>query len=396
MDLGIGSAHRLLETEVTAFLREAWRPDRNWDRAARKAHEATLRKAATERGYLYRGVPRRFGGSEQPPDVLAAEVIRAAFAKARAPMEVGGNGVTMVIPTLLECGSEAQRQYFIPRTIAGEFRWAQGYSEPGAGSDLASLRSRAELVGDEWVINGHKIWTSYAYDCTHMFALLRTEPDAPKHDGISYLLIPLDQPGVTIRRIRQISGQSEFCEVFLEDVRTPADWIVGERGKGWQVSKSTLKHERNSVGGGARTQALFDSLIRFAKAAQIDGKPAIEHPLIADRIVRVEARLAGHIYSGYYQLTRAAAGESPGLFGLMNKLSATEIGKEIALIAQDILDAGALVMPAEAGAASRNPEQWLNQIFGSLGLSIAGGASNIQRNIIAERGLGLPKEPEAA
>lgn len=395
MDLGIGPAHLKLEAEVKAFLAEAWRPEKGWDRATRKAYEANFRRAATERGYLYRGIPRRFGGGEQAPDVLAAEVIRAAFAKARAPMEISGNGITMVTPTLLECGSEAQQQAFIPPTIAGEYRWAQGYSEPGAGSDLASLRTRAELVGDEWVINGHKIWTSFAYDCTHMFALVRTEPDASKHDGISYLLVPLDQPGVTIRRIRQISGQSEFCEVFLENVRTPADWLVGERGKGWQVSKSTLKHERNSVGGGARTQALFDSLIRFAKSAQIDGRPALEHPLIADRIVRVEARLAGHIYSGYYQLTRTAAGEPPGLYGLMNKLSATEIGKEIALIAQDILDVGALIMPAEGGPASRNPEQWLNQIFGSLGLSIAGGASNIQRNIIAERGLGLPKEPEA-
>lgn len=395
MDLGIGAAHLKLEAEVKAFLAEAWRPDKSWDRAARKIYEAAFRRAATERGYLYRGIPRRFGGSEQAPDVLAAEVIRSAFSNARAPMEISGNGISMVTPTLLECGSEAQQQNFIPPTVAGEYRWAQGYSEPGAGSDLASLRTRAELVGDEWVINGHKIWTSYAYECTHMFALVRTEPDAPKHEGISYLLVPLDQPGVTIRRIRQISGQSEFCEVFLEDVRTPVGWLVGERGKGWQVSKSTLKHERNSVGGAARTRALFDSLIRFAKSAQIDSRPAIEHPLIADRIVRVEARLIGHIGSGYYQLTRTAAGDPPGLYGLMNKLSATEIGKEIALIAQDILDSGALIMPAEGGPAARNPEQWLNQIFGSLGLSIAGGASNIQRNIIAERGLGLPKEPEA-
>lgn len=396
MDLEVGEDYLGFAEGVRAFLADAWRPSKGMARAERQAYEAAFRKAATERGYLYRGVPREYGGSEQRPDVLAAEIIRSAFTAARAPMEVSGNGMNMVAPTLLEWGTQAQKQRFIPKTVAGEYRWAQGYSEPGAGSDLASLRTRAELDGGEWVVNGHKIWTSYAANCTHMFALVRTEPDASKHDGISYLLLPLDQPGVTIRRIRQISGQSEFCEVLLENARAPADWLVGERGKGWQVSRSTLKHERNAVGGGARTLQLYEALLRFARGAKIDGAPALSDPLVRDRMVRIEARTMAHIYSGYHQLTKAAAGEGPGLLGLMNKLGATEIGKDIALLAQDILGPGALVMPDSSGAAARNPEQWLNQIFGSLALSIAGGASNIQRNIIAERGLGLPRSPGLA
>src|SRR5262249_22117011 len=143
------------------------------------------------------------------------------------------------------------KEMFIPQTVSGEFKWAQGYSEPGAGSDLASLRTRAELVGDEWVVNGHKIWTTRAAEATHMYCLCRTEPAAPKHEGISYLIFDFKQPGVTLRPLKQISGGKEFCEVFLDNVRTPANWMIGARGQGWIVARSNLKHERDSFGGSA-------------------------------------------------------------------------------------------------------------------------------------------------
>jgi alkylation response protein AidB-like acyl-CoA dehydrogenase len=255
------------------------------------------------------------------------------------------------------------------------------------------VRSKAELVDGQWVIHGHKIWTTLAYESTHMFALLRTEPSAPKHEGISYILLSMKQPGITIRRIRQISGQSEFCEVFFDGATTPADWIVGGRGQGWQVSRSTLKHERNMVGGSSRIQALFDSLVRLARSTTRNGRPAIEDPTIRTRLASIEGAVKSHIYSAYHQLTKDAAGESPGILLHLNKLSSSEIGKNIAIIAQDILgDEGLHMPPAEGGPAASHPESWLNQIFGSLALSIAGGTSNIQRNIIAERGLGLPRE----
>jgi alkylation response protein AidB-like acyl-CoA dehydrogenase len=246
-------------------------------------------------------------------------------------------------------------------------------------------------VDGEWVLNAHKIWTSFAYDCTHMFILVRTEPEAPKHEGISYLLLRLDQPGVDIRRIHQISGQSEFCEVFLADVRTPADWIVGARGQGWRVSRTTLKHERNNIGG-VRTVRLLESLVRLAATVQLDGRPAIEDPVIRDRIIAVEGYVQAQMYSGYHQLTSDIAGRPAGLHNLLNKLGATTIGHDIAAIASDIVGDRALRLPGGQGSGQRNPEQWLNQIFGSLGLSIAGGSSNIQRNVISERGLGLPRD----
>ncbi len=203
---------------------------------------------AVDAGYLYRAVPKRYGGSEQPVDVIRARVIREEFALCKAPTEVPGNGTNMLVPTLLECGTEDQKQRFIRPTLEGNFVWGQGYSELNAGSDLASVRTRAELVGNEWVINGHKIWTSQGGQATHMFALVRTEPGAGKHEGISYLLVDLDQPGVVRRPIRQLTGEAGFFEFFFDDVRTPADWLVGEGGKGWIVSRTTLAHERASIG----------------------------------------------------------------------------------------------------------------------------------------------------
>jgi alkylation response protein AidB-like acyl-CoA dehydrogenase len=383
MNLERSSEYLAFAEEVAEFLAAEWRPAPRSAAGEEQAYVREFRRRATDKGYLYRGFPRRYGGSEQAPDALRAQIIREAFERARAPMEVTGNGVTMVAPTLLERGADWQKDDFIPATLAGDMRWAQGYSEPNAGSDLASLKTTGELRGGGWIITGHKIWTTRAYDCTHMFALVRTEPDAPKHQGISYLLIDLDQPGVRIRPIRQISGKSEFCEVFLDEVRTPENWIVGARGQGWDVSRTTLKHERTSIGG-VRTLKLYESLVRLA---QTEGQ--IADPDIRERILAVEGHVRAQMFSGFYQMTCEMRGEGAGVYGLMNKLAATEIGKEIASIASDILEDGALNFPGTE--APRSSSRWLDQIFGSLGLSIAGGTSNIQRNVIAERGLGLPR-----
>ena len=218
MDLSYGADYETFREQVREFVAAHW--SRKDARDSQRIAEFRLR--ATEAGYLYRNIPRRFGGSEQPADVLRAQVIQEEFSRKRAPMEAAGNGVRMLVPTLLECGAEWQQEKFIPPTVRGEIDWAQGYSEPGSGSDLASVRTRGELVDGEWIVNGQKIWTSRAHLCRYMFALVRTEPDAPKHQGISYLLLDLHQPGVTIRPLKQITGQSTFNEVFFDDVRTPA------------------------------------------------------------------------------------------------------------------------------------------------------------------------------
>ena len=386
MDLSFGPENEAFRTSVATFLREAWKPV-DVPRSDLPAYVKAFRRKATEAGYLYRAIPKRYGGSERAPDVLKAQVIRDEFARTRAPMEVPGNGMNMLVPTLLDRGEEWQRERFIPPTVAGEIQWAQGYSEPGSGSDLASVRTRGDLVGDHWVITGQKLWTSGGDRSQFMFALVRTEPEAAKHAGISYLIIDMRQPGVTVRPLRQMTGGSEFAEVFLNEAVTPADWIVGRRGEGWAVSRSTLKHERASIGSADRSEELVSKLVELARDTGRIGDPVIRQALSA-----LEGWALAHKYSAYRQFSLAAEGREPGLIGLLMKLLVTDIGHEAARIAQELIAEDALLHPAPAGTKGRGREKWQDQIIGSLGVSIAGGASNIQRNIIAERGLGLPRD----
>jgi len=381
MDLQYGPEHEAFRASLQAFLRENWQSGTDVPAFRRKAVQA---------GYLYRNIPRRFGGSEQAPDILKARIIAEEFERARAPGEIRGNGVQMLVPTLLERGEEWQKEQFIPRTLAGEYRWAQGFSEPGSGSDLASLRTRAELKDGQWVINGQKVWTSYAKECQYMFALVRTEPEAPKHQGISYLLIDLNQPGIEIRPMKQINGGNDFNEVFFTDAVTPAHWIVGKRGEGWSVSKSLLKHERNMLGATDRSEAMFKSLLGLAKRVERNGRPAIHDAWVRDRLAALKCDLEAQRRSSQIQLTRELAGESAGRLQMMNKLAQSNFAAAVSELSNALIADEALLSPI--GNPKPGNERWVGQYMNSLAAAIAGGTSNIQRNIIAERGLGLPRE----
>jgi alkylation response protein AidB-like acyl-CoA dehydrogenase len=395
MDLSYGKEYEEYRAQVRAFLEASWPP--KGERASLPKQEAVLRfrDLATERGYLRRAVPKRYGGSEQPPDPIRARIIEEEFARAHAPTDPRGIGTMMLVPTLLEKGEEWQKQRFVLPTMRGEIAWCQGYSEPGSGSDLASLSTRAELVGDEWVITGQKIWTTQAHEADYMFCLARTEPDAPKHAGISYLLIPMKQPAIEVRPLRQMTGGGDFNQVFLSGARTPKDWIVGKRGEGWLVSRATLKHERSGIGAAAQTSLLFAGLVHLAKTTQRGGRPALADPAIRDRLVALEGYVRSHEYSSYVQLTRASRGEDPGILQLMTKLASTNIGCEAAKLALDILGDDGLLDPEAQEANAYTPggnRGWITQYMYSLGIAIAGGSANIQRNVIAERGLGLPRD----
>ena len=390
MDLTYDSELESFRDEVRSFLEE------NWPREGEDAVQA-FRQRAIEAGYLYRHFPRKYGGSEQEAHPLKGQIIREEFSRARAPSEPLGIGPSMLAPTLLERGTEWQKEKFIPRTLTGELIWCQGYSEPGSGSDLASLRTKGELVGDEWVINGQKVWTSGAHLADYMFCLVRTEPDAPKHKGISYLLIDMKQPGVEVRPLRTMTGTADFNEVFLNDVRTPRDWIVGERGEGWLVSRTTLKHERNSIGGARRTEEALNSLARLAKKTMRNGRPAIEDPEIRQRLATIEGYVQAHKYSGFRQLTKDAKGESAGIITLMMKLFSTNLQHEISKLSLDLLGADAMLSAGDAhlGKPTSDAQSWIGAYMYSLGIAVAGGTANIQRNVIGERGLGLPRDAAA-
>ena len=396
MDLSYGEMAEAYRADVKGFLSANWPPASDLRGPDLKQYIREFRTRATEQGYLYRAIPKVYGGSEQPVDVIRAQVIREEFVRARAPMEVGGNGMNMTVPTLLEKGTEEQKDLFIRKTVEGEYIWGQGYSEPGSGSDLASVRTKGELSSDgsKWIINGQKIWTSQGMQATHMFMLVRTEPDAPKHDGITYLLIDLDQPGITRRPIRQMTGEEgdhTFCEFFFDNAETPVSLQVGERGQGWYVSRTTLKHERASIGSADGLGKQFSKLVELA---QETGR--ISDPIIRDKLAQIEGHVLSHRYTSFRLFSCSAAGEDPGRVQLMMKLLLTETGHEIALLAQDLMGEYVFIEPAGAGGRGprgpRGPEKWMDQIMGSLGNSIAGGTTNIQRNIIGERGLGLPRD----
>jgi alkylation response protein AidB-like acyl-CoA dehydrogenase len=396
MDLHYSPEYEAFRQQVQAFLKDHW-PARGPDaELPRREQVKRFREQAVGAGYLLRWLPREFGGSEQPADALRATIIREEFTRVRAPHEVRGIGMMMLVPTLLEKGADWQKRKFIPPTVAGELRWCQGYSEPGSGSDLASLSTRAVLEGDEWVINGQKIWTTDAMQADYMFCLCRTEPDQPKHAGISYLLVPMKQPGIEVRPLRQMNGGADFNEVFFDDARAPADHIVGGRGEGWLVSRAKLKHERDGIGNATVATLTFQGVVALAKSALRNGRPAIEDPEIRQRLAALEGSVRSHEYSSLRQLSRSARGKDLGRVAAMNKLVSTNIGCEVAKLVLDLLgDDGMLDPTSQLGAEAPSlggSRSWLSQYMYSLGIAIAGGTANIQRNVIGERALGLPRD----
>jgi alkylation response protein AidB-like acyl-CoA dehydrogenase len=332
--------------------------------------------------------PRQYGGGGLSNDeVLILDEEMNALG-CRAPLR--GMGLSMLGPVLLEYGTEEQRRTHIPPIIKGEIRWCQGYSEPEAGSDLASLKTRAVLQGEHFLVNGHKIWTSNAHHSDWIFCLVRTDPAAKKHEGISFLLIDMEDPGVRPRPIRLISGASVFCETFIENVRVPAGNLVGELNKGWTIAKRLLEHERKGIGGiGARQSARHEiPLGTVAKrfAGERDGR-------IADPVLR-DCIAAYAMDNHAFQLTRRRAaeaeeaGQPPGPLSAMFKLQGTELNKrryELLLEAEGFQGLG-----WEGEGFSEDELRLTREWLRSKANSIEGGTSEIQLNIIAKRVLGLP------
>jgi alkylation response protein AidB-like acyl-CoA dehydrogenase len=403
MDLSYSAEYEAFRAEVRAFLDEHWTeedrkstppPDGQaalMGAVVRDDERATaFRIASAEHGYLYRHIPSRYGGGQREYDPLKSTIIAEEFRRAKAPFEIFGQGPSMLAPTLVEHGTEKQKELFIRDTLLGKIRWCQGYSEPGSGSDLASLRTRAELDGDFFVVNGQKIWTSNAREAHWMFCLVRTEPEAPKHDGISYLLIDMKSPGIDVRPLRQMTGEADFSEVFLDNVRVPKENLVGPRGKGWVVSRSTLKHERALIGNSHIARRTFDGMVAIAQVVLLRGQPAIKDPVIRNRLVEIESRLLCAEYNGYRLLTAQARGEDPGLASMVMKLYSTLLGYDVNKTALDVLgDRAAL---ARGDSTAPDMGMFSYSYMWSLGILIAGGTANIQRNIISERGLGMPRE----
>jgi alkylation response protein AidB-like acyl-CoA dehydrogenase len=395
MDLTYTPAERAFQREVRAWLTKTvprkQRDERpmEWGDARRIEQAKAWQRKVFDAGYLALAWPPAYGG--QGADVMRQTIVNEEMVRAHAPGLIGMMGIQMVGPTLIAHGIEEQRRRYLPKILTGEEIWCQGYSEPGSGSDLASLRTRAELRGEEFVVNGQKVWTSSAQFADWMFCLVRTDPDAPKHGGISYLLIDMKTPGITVRPLVQMTGDAGFNEVFFEDVRVPRANLVGGLNNGWQVANATLAHERNMLGSTTRTQQIFLNLVRLARTQRRNGKPASADPLVRQRLAGLAMRVETMKLEAYRALTDTLHGRKPGIAASVSKLVTTELNHDLAQAALEIL--GSYGPLGRRDPRARDRGIWPLDFMFSLGLIIGGGTSQIQKNIIAERGLGMPKEP---
>ena len=346
-----------------------------------------------ENGYFARAIPKEYGGFGGEPDILKSRIIATQFAKHKIPSPMGGQGIDMLVPTLLELGTEEQKKQYIKPTLEGSMIWCQGYSEPNAGSDLAALQTKGELIDGKWVINGQKIWTSTAQYAHMMFCLVRTEPEAAKHAGISYLLIPMDSPGIEVRPLVDMTLKAGFNEVFFNDVKIPEDNIVGKRGEGWAVANATLGHERGSLAPPDATMSRLNSLIELMKAETINGTSLLEHPIFRDRVMKIQAKvMASQSHSLRLLSAKLNPNQDVRIGKMIQKLVGTELRHELEGLAIDIMGEMGLLYEGSPYLRGHGSWQFIYMYF--LGLIIGGGTSQIQKNIIAERGLGLPKEPK--
>ena len=410
MDLTYPPEAEEFRIEIRAWLEEhlpdGWFDD-GFEMSAdeRAAFNEAWAASLYEGGWICATWPKEYGGKGL--SLMQGVVLAEEFARAKAPLRADFFGDTLVGPTILQWGSEEQKQEFLPQIMQGKVRWCQGFSEPDSGSDLASLKTSAVLDGNEWVINGQKVWTTQAQFADYCFLLARTDPDAAKHAGISYLLVPMRQPGVEVRPITQPDGTAEFNEVFFADARCPADNVVGGLNNGWAVTNTTLGFERgqSATTGYRRFQEEWNQLVAAATA-----NGAIDDPVIRQRLVRYYTKIQIIRINGLRTLTATYTGRkdpSIGALGATNKMMWSEMHKEAMELALDIF--GAEAMLADAGPASGSwpaalrgqgkgsyrVSPMLSTFFFSRSETIWGGTSQIQRNIVGERVLGLPKEPKA-
>jgi alkylation response protein AidB-like acyl-CoA dehydrogenase len=329
--------------------------------------------------------PRAYGGRDATPVEVA--IFNMEYARSKAPQPVNRTGVNLTGPTLLAHGSDEQKARWLPGILNADEIWCQLFSEPGAGSDLAGLTTRATDVGDGWVVDGQKVWTSYAQHSRWGIALVRTNPDAPRHRGISYLVIDMHAPGIDVRPLVTMTTEAEFNEVFLDSVFVPRDHLVGALDGGWAVANTTLAHERGTTFPFKEQvvhEVYLDELVALA-----DANGTLDDPLVADRLVDAYVHLRVLRLHNWRTMTRLAAGEEPGPESSVAKLAWTDMTLLLSDVALDV------VGPASPlwGAAGDNPAagRWQRQWLWSKASSIAGGTSEVQRTIVGERMLGLPR-----
>ncbi|QDI77968.1 MULTISPECIES: acyl-CoA dehydrogenase family protein [Leisingera] len=398
MDLNYTREEQAFRTEVRQWLEDTLPHElREKVRLGKRLAKADIElwhSLLHTRGWLAPNWPRAYGGCEW--NAVQRHIFEEEACLAHAPRSLPF-GLSMLAPVLLAFGSEEQRQRFLPRILNGQDWWCQGYSEPGAGSDLAAVKTRAVRDGDHYVVNGQKTWTTLGQHANWIFCLVRTDPDAKKQEGISFLLIDMDTPGVTVRPIVLIDGEPEVNEVFFDNVRVPAENLVGEENKGWTYAKYLLTHERTNIAGVGFSNALLTTLKHVAARVNSGGRPLAQNPHFAARIAQAEIDLMAMATTNLRVVSAAANGQAPGAESSMLKVKGTVIRQELTSLLRramgpdalpfqpDFLDGGsnaAALGPDHAAAAAPS-------YFNMRKLSIFGGSNEVQRTIITKAILGL-------
>lgn len=340
-------------------------------------------------GYLGLSWPKEYGG--RGASMIELAIFNEEMARVEAPGPLNVLGLSMAGPTIIVHGTEEQKKRYLLKILNCDEIWCQGFSEPGSGSDVASIRTKAELKGDEFVVNGQKVWTSLAHIADWCMLLVRTDPNAPKHRGMSYILVDMKSPGITVRPLKQMTGESEFNEVFFEDVRVPRANLVGEMNNGWGVALTTLMNERGtaSFGTQARFRIIYDNLVTLAKKSAVNGRPAAQDPLIRQQLAQHLIDVEILKYNCFRNFTRLLRGGTPGPEGSILKLWWSELNQRMQETAMTLQGSYGQLLRDSPWVVESG--RWQYNFLRSRANTIEAGTSEIQRNIIAERVLQMPK-----
>jgi alkylation response protein AidB-like acyl-CoA dehydrogenase len=397
MDFNDTSEEAKFRVEVRAWLEANAKPLKPGETAESpalmRAKPATIKDAQAwqatkaDAGWACITWPQQYGG--RGANAIQNVIWAQEEKRFKTPPNIFTIGQGMLGPTLMAHGSDEQKNRYLRPMLRGEEIWCQLFSEPSAGSDLAGLRTSAVRDGDDWVINGQKIWTSGAHYSHFGMIVTRTDPNAPKHAGITYFIIDMKAPGIEIRPIKQINGATNFSEVFFTDVRVPDRNRVGAVNEGWKGAITTLMNERAALGGGGAGLPEIDDLVRLLKETDRNGAPALEDPFVRQRLARLYLRFTGLEYTRYRTLTALSRGVTPGPESSIGKLVGAALRQEMSSFAMEILGPAGALIDAEAAAAGG---LWQQAYLSTPGMRIAGGTDEILRNIVAERVLKLPPE----
>lgn len=346
-------------------------------------------KKLYEGGWAGLGWPKEYGG--RGASVVEAQIFSEEMSRARAPMTaINFVGIAMVGPTIIHWGTEEQKKRYLPRILSSEDIWCQGFSEPGAGSDLAALSTQAVEDGDHFVVNGQKTWTSLAHYSDIMYLLARTNKDVPKHKGISAFAVDMKSPGITVRPLVQVTGDADFNEVFFEDVKVPRENLLGPKDDGWNVAITTLMYERAGMGGGLEFEHVLNQLVSRARQVRRGGVSAARDPWVRQMLAQFIIEWNAVKYTDLRALSKQMRGEPPGWEGSICKLGSSGLNLRMTAFATELLGPYGQLTRECALAVDRGA--WIRQALMARALTIGGGTSEIQRSILATRALGLPRK----